>query len=476
MTKKPYFPQAQPLENLLEITAPDVALLGKARGALGEYEGHLTNLINPALMLSTLIIREAVLSSRIEGTVTEADEVLEQDAANESVSDNDLRQVINYRTALLRVSYLVEEWGLSLHTVRSLHQVLMENVRGEDKNPGEFRKKQNWIGKKGCSIEEATYIPPPPEILLDQLQAFEEFINLKDDALDPLIHTALMHAQFELIHPFIDVFKINNLLEITAPDVALLGKARGALGEYEGHLTNLINPALMLSTLIIREAVLSSRIEGTVTEADEVLEQDAANESVSDNDLRQVINYRTALLRVSYLVEEWGLSLHTVRSLHQVLMENVRGEDKNPGEFRKKQNWIGKKGCSIEEATYIPPPPEILLDQLQAFEEFINLKDDALDPLIHTALMHAQFELIHPFIDGNGRVGRLLIPVLLKSRDVLSHPFFYISEYLEQNDEEYKARLFAISENDDWGGWIKFFLQAVEQQAKTNTERIKEIS
>jgi len=149
----------------------------------------------------------------------------------------------------------------------------------------------------------------------------------------------------------------------------------------------------------------------------------------------------------------------------------VRGQDKTPGEFRKEQNWIGKIGCTLEQATFVPPNPLVLPDYLQAWENYLDSND--IDFLLQTAVVHAQFELLHPFKDGNGRIGRILIPLFLYQKRVLSQPMFYLSEYLEQHREPYYERLKAISSNGDWNGWIEFFLQAIHAQAIQNSQKVQ---
>lgn len=156
-----------------------------------------------------------------------------------------------------------------------------------------------------------------------------------------------------------------------------------------------------------------------------------------------------------------------------MLMDSVRGQDKTPGQFRTEQNWIGRPGCKMEEASFVPPEPIRLLENLESWEKYIHIPDR--DPLIQTAIIHAQFELIHPFNDGNGRIGRLLIPLYLYSKQVLVSPTFYLSEYLEENRDDYIGRLAAISSEGDWQGWIKFFLDAIVHQARKNSEQVTDI-
>lgn len=254
-----------------------------------------------------------------------------------------------------------------------------------------------------------------------------------------------------------------------------VGEANAALARYDGLLMSIVNPTVMLSPLTNEEAVLSSKIEGTQATVDEVLEFEAGQEHDEEKtrDIQEVLNYRKALMLAKDTVAERPISLAMVRELHQILMDSVRGEDKEPGQFRKDQNWFGPKGCAIEDATFVPPSPLQLLDHLQAWEAYIN-SDDA-DPILQTAIVHAQFELIHPFKDGNGRIGRLLIPLFLFHKQRLTSPMFYLSAYLEAHRDEYYVRLRALSEDRDWTGWCAFFLRAVAHQAKQNSITLREI-
>ena len=255
----------------------------------------------------------------------------------------------------------------------------------------------------------------------------------------------------------------------------LVGDASAELARYDGLLQGIPNPAVMLSPLTTQEAVLSSKIEGTQATVDEVLEQEAGliKEGEKYKDIQEISNYRSALYQASDYLKDYPIRLGFVRELHKILLNSVRGQDKTPGEFRADQNWIGKAGCKIEEASFVPPSPLRLGEFLQAWENYLNF--DESNFLLQTAVVHAQFELIHPFKDGNGRIGRILIPLFLYQKKQLSQPMFYLSEYLEANRDEYYQRLRAISADKDWNGWIGFFLQAITYQAKQNSHRVKEI-
>ena len=213
----------------------------------------------------------------------------------------------------------------------------------------------------------------------------------------------------------------------------LVGQANAALARYDGLLQGIPNPSVMLSPLTTQEAVLSSKIEGTQATVDEVLEQEAGllKEGEKYKDIQEISNYREALYSAREYLKDYPIRLGFVRELHRILLDSVRGQDKTPGEFRKDQNWIGKYGCTIEQAKFVPPNPLQLQDFLQDWECYLN--SDDIDFLLQTAVVHAQFEIIHPFKDGNGRIGRILIPLFLYQKKVLSQPMFYLSEYLESH-------------------------------------------
>lgn len=255
----------------------------------------------------------------------------------------------------------------------------------------------------------------------------------------------------------------------------LVGQANAALARYDGLLQGIPNPAVMLSPLTTQEAVLSSKIEGTQATVDEVLQQEAGllQEGEKYKDIQEISNYRLALFKAREYLRDYPIRLAFVRELHRILMSSVRGQDKNPGEFRRDQNWIGRQGCTIEQASFVPPNPLQLPDFLQAWERYLD--SDDVDFLIQTAVVHAQFELLHPFKDGNGRIGRILIPLFLYQKRALSQPMFYLSEYLETHRDEYYARLKAISAEQGWDGWIAFFLRATIAQAGQNTRRVMAI-
>ena len=261
------------------------------------------------------------------------------------------------------------------------------------------------------------------------------------------------------------------------PVVALIGRANASLSRYDGLLESLINPDVMLSPLVMKEAELSSRIEGTIATANEVYQQQAGEkfESGKDADIQEILNYRSTLRTAERILGAGPLSLHLLRQMHENLMQGVCGEDKNPGQFRQTQNWIGPRGCTIDEATYVPPSPLILQELLEQFIDFSNLLDDSLDPIVQAAFIHAQFELIHPFDDGNGRIGRILIPLFLVRRGSIVSPSLYISGYLEANRDQYYQCLENISKEGNWLGWVEFFLKAVVKQSESNLILVRNI-
>ncbi|TAN42560.1 MAG: Fic family protein [Nitrospirae bacterium] len=253
--------------------------------------------------------------------------------------------------------------------------------------------------------------------------------------------------------------------------IRLIGQANAALARYDGILHGIINPDILLSPLMTQEAVLSSRIEGTQATIEEVLEFEAAPEVETSRyeDIQEIINYRKAMFISIEELKKRPISLNMLLNMHSVLLDSVRGHNKGKGRFRNIQNWIGALGSLMENATYIPPEPQNLMDYLSNFEKYIH--SDEEDRLVQLAIVHAQFELIHPFIDGNGRLGRIIVPIFLFEKGLLSSPMFYISSYLEQNRAEYYNKLRSISESSDWSGWISFFLTAIIEQAKNNSEK-----
>jgi Fic family protein len=255
----------------------------------------------------------------------------------------------------------------------------------------------------------------------------------------------------------------------------ILGPANRAVARYDGLLQSIPNPSVLLSPLITQEAVLSSKIEGTQATLEEVLRFQAnpQKEVKHYNDIREIINYRKAMGHAIHELDKRPLNLNLIKAMHSILLDSVRGQNKSRGKFRTIQNWIGKPGTPIEQARFVPPAPLKLPDYLHDFEKYIHTED--ADTLVQTAIIHAQFEILHPFIDGNGRIGRILIPLYLYTKNILHQPMFYVSAYMEENREEYYARLKDISDHDEWEEWIRFFLKAVDTQARRNTEKAQKI-
>jgi Fic family protein len=255
---------------------------------------------------------------------------------------------------------------------------------------------------------------------------------------------------------------------------ATLSRADRGVGQLAGEGRRLPNPHLLIRPFVRREAVLSSRIEGTQATLGELLAAEAgAVVDRSPEDLREVANY---VLALEYGVKRLGklpLSLRLVRELHERLMRGVRGDSATPGEFRRSQNWIGAPESTLATATFVPPPADQLAGCLGPWEEFLH--DGSLPPLVHAALAHSQFEAIHPFLDGNGRVGRLLITLLLVARDILPAPLLYLSAFFDATRQEYYARLLGVTERGEWEEWLAYFLTGVAEQAEDAVVRIQRI-
>lgn len=258
--------------------------------------------------------------------------------------------------------------------------------------------------------------------------------------------------------------------------IPLIGPAVAAVARYDGMLAAIPNPRVLLSPLTTQEAVLSSRIEGTEATMSEVLEFEAGGEAESPErraDIHEVINYRAAMRLAEDMLEKLPLCERVVREAHRVLLRGVRGAGKAPGEYRRIPNWIGPPGCTIAQATFVPVAAERLPRAMAAWEAYIHA--EAPDRLVQLAVLHAEFEALHPFLDGNGRLGRMLVPLFLAQCGLIGHPMFYISAYFEARRAEYYEGLLAVSRDDDWTGWCRFFLEAVRAQAEENLKKAKGI-
>ncbi len=264
-------------------------------------------------------------------------------------------------------------------------------------------------------------------------------------------------------------------LEFAPSLLRSLSDADRLIGKLAGEGRSLQNPHLLMRPFMKREAVLSSRIEGTQATLGEILAADAgAAVNRSPDDLKEVANYVTALEYGIQRLSELPLSLRLVTELHEKLMQGVRGEHATPGEFRRSQNWIGPAGCSLQNASYIPPPVEEIMPCLAEWELFLH--DRSLPPLIQVAMMHSQFEAIHPFLDGNGRVGRLLITLFLIERDILPTPLLYLSAFFEATRSDYYDRLASVTGQAAWAEWIEYFLNGVARMSEDSLNRAERIN
>jgi Fic family protein len=251
----------------------------------------------------------------------------------------------------------------------------------------------------------------------------------------------------------------------------LLSQADAALSELSGLGTYLPNPDLLIAPYVKREAVASSRIEGTQADlSDLLLVEIEPKRTPPGSDVYEIRNYVAALNLGIRRLHELPLAGRLVRELHGVLMKHVRGQEKTPGEFRKSQNWIGPPGSTLANATYVPPPPDEMLECLKHWEIFINQRG-TMPELIQCALLHEHFEAVHPFLDGNGRIGRLLITLFLIERKRLSKPLLYLSSHIERHKRDYYDLLQRIRTDGDWMSWIRFFLGAVRDTSLAATKQ-----
>ncbi len=256
----------------------------------------------------------------------------------------------------------------------------------------------------------------------------------------------------------------------------LLSNADRALGRLDGSIQTLPNPDLFVFMYVRKEAVLSSQIEGTQSSINDVLELEAKiQDHRRPKDVDEVLNYVRAMNHGLARLAELPICTRLLREIHARLLEGVRGRNQQPGEIRTTQNWIGPGGCSLTEATFVPPPPSALPETLSDFERFLNEDSTDLPALIKIGLAHAQFETIHPFLDGNGRVGRLLITFLLCQREMLIRPVLYISHYFRGHQSEYYDLLQAVRDQGDWESWLKFFLAGVARVSNEATETARRI-
>ncbi len=261
--------------------------------------------------------------------------------------------------------------------------------------------------------------------------------------------------------------------------IKLIADAREAVARYDEAVKQLPDPTLIRRTFETQEAVLSSKIEGTQATLEEVLEFDAeeanSEESEKLRDYREIRNYRHAIRYGKNLLKDKPLSENVIKELHKLLLDSVRGKNNTPGEFRRHQVHIGPPGANIDEASYVPPVHTKIPALFSDLVNYIQNNEQA-ERLVQAAIAHYQFEAIHPFADGNGRVGRLLIPLYLYEKKLTSQPNLYISEFLETHRRDYYEQLNKVSEEGDWIGWISFFLRAVREQANLSKKRVEKVS
>ena len=256
---------------------------------------------------------------------------------------------------------------------------------------------------------------------------------------------------------------------------SLLSKADRTLGRLDGSIQTLPDHNLFVFMYVRKEAVLSSQIEGTQSSLNDLLEAEA--EIFNENrpaDVKEVLNYVKAMNYGLARLEELPVSIRLIKEIHEKLLEGVRGRQLSPGELRTSQNWIGPAGCTLNEATFVPPPANTIMQALGELEVFMHA-DGSLPALIKTGLIHSQFETIHPFLDGNGRVSRLLITFLLCEKEILQSPVLYLSYYFKRNRQEYYRLLQDVRDNGAWEKWLKFYLRGISEVAAEATETARRI-
>lgn len=258
-------------------------------------------------------------------------------------------------------------------------------------------------------------------------------------------------------------------VELDEDSIGLLTKAHRSLGILEGVSRQVPDMDLFVSMYVRKEALLSSQIEGTQATLDDILDPDI--EQNTNLHVADVINYVKASQYAKNRLEELPLSNRLLKETHKVLMQNVRGDEKNPGEFRRSQNWIGPQGSTLKDARYVPPNYADMIEAMSDLEKFLHAEDD-IDPLIKIGLAHYQFETIHPFLDGNGRIGRLLITLFLIEKNILSSETLYISYFFKRNRIEYYDRLMEVRLKSNFEQWIKFFLLGVYESAEDAIQTI----
>jgi Fic family protein len=256
--------------------------------------------------------------------------------------------------------------------------------------------------------------------------------------------------------------------------IPMIGPASAAIARYDGVLSAMQNATVLLGPLTTQEAVLSSRIEGTQATMGEVLRFEAEGDEDDigperRGDIGEILNYRIAVRQAASQLDALPLGERIIKQAHRSLMDGVRGHGKNPGEYRQIPNWIGPPNCSIEEAKFIPISADKLDNGMSQWERHIHTKPQ--DKLVHLAVLHAELEALHPFLDGNGRIGRMFVPLYMWNMGLLSEPMFYVSAFLEKNRDEYYERLLSVSRDNNWTDWCVFFLKAIQSQAEDNLDK-----
>ncbi len=292
-------------------------------------------------------------------------------------------------------------------------------------------------------------------------------VDFTRDASGKLVNTPQGYLAF-------DPFPLPPSLELK-PILADISKADRLIGRLSGVARNLPNPHLLIGPFMKREAVLSSRIEGTQASLSDLFFFEASGEQNPEvPDVHEVANYVRALEFGLKRMQELPVSLRLIREMHAELMRGIRGEHLTPGDFRRSQNWIGPPGSTLMDAVFVPPPLEEMKTALDAFEKYLHAESQ-LPPLVRLALIHYQFEAIHPFLDGNGRIGRLLMTLLLCKEGILLQPLLYLSAYFEAQRREYYRLLLAVSQRGEWTAWIHFFLLGVSEQSQDSIARTEKL-
>lgn len=334
----------------------------------------------------------------------------------------------------------------------------------------------NYVGKE---IIVDFHIKENRRYIIGKLKAFS-----KDKRkIEVIVNNKLEIISFNNIHSVYEGDEVKPFVPQKLPVkinwekfTSLISEVNREIGKYNGLLHSIPNTEVIFSPLTTQEAVLSSRIEGTQATLEDVLEFEAKEYKNVANyeDIEEVRNYRRALDETFNKVEKgFPLSLRLIKEMHKTLMQGVRGENRDPGNFRRIQNWIGKPNSTMATADFVPPAPDKLMEHLDNLEKYLHY--DEKDKLIQLAIIHAQFEIIHPFLDGNGRIGRLLIPIFLFEKEILSKPLFYISAYFEADRTSYYDKLRSVSKSGSWDEWIEFFLVAVNEQLKKTIRLAREV-